>query len=341
MESCRQTIDKKQETEKPAQPGRTAAWAALLSALCAALACADASALVLYPLAAAATAACLCAQRRKLTALLPMAAAMLPPIVLIRPFGVAAAATMLLIPATGALIGVMQKKRLGGFYTAVAAAAAGIACLYAMVCLPGILDGSGAFFSAQAEVERLSAALLQLADPMRGVEAYSNMLAYYDEIVAALPQMVPVMTTGALCSLGALGGLLSTALFFAMTRRKRKALGLRTPKPFRRWSIPKQLTGGIVLLYAMALLMQLFDYVNAAAVTQTVNAILGFPLLVQGLSMVAFMLSMRKYPSKSLNAVIFTAIALLFPLAQSLLTMLGILEQMMRLRERALPERPA
>ena len=335
MESYRQTIDKKPATAKPAHPGRTAAWAALLSALCTALACADASALVLYPLAAAGTAACLCAARRKLTALLPMAAAMLPPIVLFRPFGVDAAAMMLLIPATGALIGVMQKKHLGGFYTAAAAAAAGIACLYAMVCLPGILDGSGAFFSAQTYAERLSAALLQLADPMRGVEAY------YDELAAALPQLVPVMTTGVLCSLGALGGLLSAVLFFALTRRKRKALGLRVPKPFRLWSIPKQLTGGIVLLYAMALLMQLFGYVNAAAVTQTVNAILGFPLLVQGLSMIAFMLSMRKYPSKLLNVVIFSAIALLFQFAQSLLTMLGILEQMMRIRERALPERPA
>lgn len=341
MESYRQTIDKKPATAKPAHPGRTAAWAALLSALCTALACADASALVLYPLAAAGTAACLCAARRKLTMLLPMAAAMLPPIVLFRPFGVDAAAMMLLIPATGALIGVMQKKHLGGFYTAAAAAAAGIACLYAMACLPGILDGSGAFFSAQTYAERLSAALLQLADPMRGVEAYSGFLAYYDELAAALPQMVPVMTTGVLCSLGALGGLLSTVLFFALTRRKRKALGLRAPKPFRLWSIPKQLTGGIVLLYAMALLMQLFGYVNAAAVTQTVNAILGFPLLVQGLSMIAFMLSMRKYPSKSLNVVIFSAIALLFQFAQSLLTMLGILEQMMRIRERALPERPA
>lgn len=179
MESYRQTIDKKPATAKPAHPGRTAAWAALLSALCTALACADASALVLYPLATAGTAACLCAARRKLTMLLPMAAAMLPPIVLFRPFGAAAAAMMLLIPATGALIGVMQKKHLGGFYTAAAAAAAGIACLYAMVCLPGILDGSGAFFSAQTYAERLSAALLQLADPdarRGGVQRLSRLL---------------------------------------------------------------------------------------------------------------------------------------------------------------------
>ena len=109
MESYRQTIDKKPATAKPAHPGRSAAWAALLSALCTALACADASALVLYPLATAGTAACLCAARRKLTMLLPMAAAMLPPIVLFRPFGAAAAAMMLLIPATGALIGVIAE----------------------------------------------------------------------------------------------------------------------------------------------------------------------------------------------------------------------------------------
>lgn len=344
MDSYRQTIDGKPEAEKtprPVRPVWTALFAALTGALCAALSCADPAGLLLYPLAVALMAACLCAAGSTLAGLLPLLPAIAVPFLLGETVGVDTLALALLMPATGAAISLLQKRRLGGFYTAVAAAAAGIACLYAMVCLPGVLDGTGAFARAQAGVESLTATLLQMADPMRGVEEYSSFLTYYDELVRALPEMVPVMTTGVLCSLGALGGLLSTVLFFALTRKKREALGLRAPKPFRLWSIPKQYTGGIVLLYAMALLMQLFGYVNAAAVTQTVNAVLGFPLLVQGLSMIAFILSMRKYPSKSLNVVVFSAIAILFQFAQSLLTMLGIFEQMLRMRERALPKRPA
>ena len=93
-------------------------------------------------------------------------------------------------------------------------------------------------------------------------------------------------------------------------------------------------------LRAAAISMNL-AYSKAWTMIQRGERELGFPLLVQGLSMIAFILSMRKYPSKSLNVVVFSAIAILFQFAQSLLTMLGIFEQMLRMRERALPKRPA
>ena len=55
-------------------------------------------------------------------------------------FGVAAVARALLLPLTALFIWQAQVRRLGGFVTAAAAGAAAVACLYGMVCLPGVLE---------------------------------------------------------------------------------------------------------------------------------------------------------------------------------------------------------
>lgn len=314
------------------------AAAALCGAACAALLAHDPLAFVLYPPAAGLMAAALCegGRRVSIVAALPLVAAAVAGC-LSGPFGVAAVARALLLPLTALAVWQVQVRRLGGFFTAAAAGAAAVACLYGMVCLPGVFDGTGAFSGALAWATEGMTALQASLEPLRGQAQFEGTVALWDQLVEALPQSVPVLTTGTLIWAGGAGALLGVAVFFAVTRTRREALGLNAPRPFRFWSIPRIYTTGLAALYLLAVLLRLFEFANGDAVYYAVSALLGVPLMTQGLAMVAFVLARRRYPSRSLNAVVFTLLGLLLPVTGSMLSTLGILEQLFRFRERELP----
>lgn len=312
-------------------------WAALADAAwCLLLWAAPSLALFVSPLAAAFAAAALARQGRSfsaaaLPALLPLFA---PAAVLL--FGGAAAAALgaLALPAAVCAVWYVQTRRLGGFLTASAAAAAAIAGLYAAVCLPGIVDGTGAFTAAQEGVRLLGEAV---AAQLAGVPGYAESAAIAEQIFSSMYLAVPVLLTGVLCVLGALFGFFTAVLFFAFTRRRRAACGLAAPKPFRLWVIPRRYVPGIVLLYVMALVLRLSGFANADAVYNTVGSLLNLPLMVQGLSLVAFLLSLRSRPGKALSAVTYVLIGVLFPLTSSMLTTVGLFDLFLRFRDRAIP----
>lgn len=312
-------------------------WAALADAAwCLLLWAAPSLALFVSPLAAAFAAAALARQGRSfsaaaLPALLPLFA---PAAVLL--FGGAAAAALgaLALPAAVCAVWYVQTRRLGGFLTASAAAAAAIAGLYAAVCLPGIVDGTGAFTAAQEGVRLLGEAV---AAQLAGVPGYAESAAIAEQLFSSMYLAVPVLLTGVLCVLGALFGFFTAVLFFAFTRRRRAACGLAAPKPFRLWVIPRRYVPGIVLLYVMALVLRLSGFANADAVYNTVGSLLNLPLMVQGLSLVAFLLSLRSRPGKALSAVTYVLIGVLFPLTSSMLTTVGLFDLFLRFRDRAIP----
>lgn len=312
-------------------------WAALADAAwCLLLWAAPSLALFVSPLVAAFAAAALARQGRSfsaaaLLALLPLFA---PAAVLL--FGGAAAAALgaLALPAAVCAVWYVQTRRLGGFLTASAAAAAAIAGLYAAVCLPGIVDGTGAFTAAQEGVRLLGEAV---AAQLAGVPGYAESAAIAEQLFSSMYLAVPVLLTGVLCVLGALFGFFTAVLFFAFTRRRRAACGLAAPKPFRFWVIPRRYVPGIVLLYVMALVLRLSGFANADAVYNTVGSLLNLPLMVQGLSLVAFLLSLRSRPGKALSAVTYVLIGVLFPLTSSMLTTVGLFDLFLRFRDRVIP----
>ncbi len=315
-------------------------WAALADAAwCLLLWAAPSLALFVSPLVAAFAAAALARQGRSfsaaaLLALLPLFA---PAAVLL--FGGAAAAALgaLALPAAVCAVWYVQTRRLGGFLTASAAAAAAIAGLYAAVCLPGIVDGTGAFTAAQEGVRLLGEAVAAQLALHAGVPGYAESAAIAEQIFSSMYLAVPVLLTGVLCVLGALFGFFTAVLFFAFTRRRRAACGLAAPKPFRLWVIPRRYVPGIVLLYVMALVLRLSGFANADAVYNTVGSLLNLPLMVQGLSLVAFLLSLRSRPGKALSAVTYVLIGVLFPLTSSMLTTVGLFDLFLRFRDRVIP----
>lgn len=246
----------------------------------------------------------------------------------------------LLVPAASLLIAEFQRRKLGGFLTAAAAAASVITLLYATVCLPPLLRGAGAFAGIEAYVTDLTALFEESFAPLRAYPELTRMVELYETIFASLPAAVPLMAASVICSLGGICALLGVVLFFALTRRKRETLGLRAPKPFRLWTVPRTYLGGFMLLYLLTFVLELIGLDSAQAVYNTVSALLGLPLTVQALSLIAYLLMRRKHPARSLNAVVFVAIGLLYPLAEQMLVTVGLFDLLLRIRERTFPPAP-
>ena len=316
-------------------------WAALADAAwCLLLWAAPSLALFVSPLVAAFAAAALARQGRSfsaaaLLALLPLFA---PAAVLL--FGGAAAAALgaLALPAAVCAVWYVQTRRLGGFPHGLGGGG-GRHCGAVRGGLPAghrgrhgrVHRGAGGGAPAGRGGWRRS---LRCLPASRG---YAESAAIAEQLFSSMYLAVPVLLTGVLCVLGALFGFFTAVLFFAFTRRRRAACGLAAPKPFRLWVIPRRYVPGIVLLYVMALVLRLSGFANADAVYNTVGSLLNLPLMVQGLSLVAFLLSLRSRPGKALSAVTYVLIGVLFPLTSSMLTTVGLFDLFLRFRDRAIP----
>ena len=230
----------------------------------------------------------------------------------------------------------MQKRRMGNAYTVAVSAGLSLVALYCMVCLPGILAGEGAFravqdafaesFSYMREaLDAMPAELAQMTEPSR---------EYLDAFEDALPSLV----VPALCAMASVLGL-ANLLFFRLFARKR-GFGLSKLRPFSDWEIPRSMTGGLVLLLVAALVMRLFDWEFAASFSATVNVILGFPLILQGLALLDFFLKRAPNRRTMIRTFTFIAVGLLFTLLQTMLMLVGCLEQIFRLRERIRGAKP-
>lgn len=265
-------------------------------------------------------------------ALLPLAAATAAFFFLVYP-PVAAAAIALLTALPALIFYVMQSRRAGNSYTLAVAAAACILVLYAAVCLPGILNGSGAFAGAQAFVDRALAASRETAAAMLSGASSGDVLASYDAYIQSISEAVPASTVSVLCFAGILIALANFLLFRLFVRRIKPAI---TPlRAFRFWAVPQTFSAGIFVFLLGSLALELFGADYAPGVSSTVNVLVGIPLMLQGLSVVDFLIVRRGGRVQTRRALFYVAIGLLLPLLQTALMLLGCMEQLLRYRDRA------
>ncbi len=245
---------------------------------------------------------------------------------------VAAAAIALLVALPALIFYVMQSRRAGNSYTLAAAAAACILVLYAAVCLPGIVDGSGAFAGAQAFVDRALAASRETAAAMLS-GASGDVLATYDAYIKSISAAVPTSTVSVLCFAGILIALANFLFFRLFVRRVKPAI---TPlRAFRFWAVPQTFSAGIFVFLLGSLALEFFGADYAPGVSSTVNVLVGIPLMLQGLSVVDFLIVRRGGRVQTRRALFYVAIGLLLPLLQTALMLLGCMEQLLRYRDRA------
>lgn len=240
-------------------------------------------------------------------------------------------ASMTALAALPALaIYVMQRRRLGNVYTAAAAAGLSLLALYCAVCLPGILSGEGAFLEIQTLAAELTGGLRAIlaAAPGATEELLTFWNGYLEAFENAVADMVVPALAGMSCALA-----LSNLLFFRLFARGRD-FGLAPLRPFADWAIPRSMTGGLALFLVAALVLELVGWDYAEGLSGTIHAIVGFPLIVQGLALIDFFIRRGRARAAMIRVPVYIGIGLLFGLLRSALLMLGCFEQLLRLRER-------
>lgn len=225
----------------------------------------------------------------------------------------------------------MQSRRLGNANTCAVAAAFAVFAIYGAVCLPGILSGEGAFTAMQALFSeavgewRAVAAVMFAETPaatMAGVNEYLDLVEQ-----TAVDMIVPMF-----CSAGMVLGL-SNVLFFRLFAKKGR-IELAPMRPFRKWSIPRTYTVGILVMLVGSMIMELTGVSYAASLSSTVNVLVGFPLILQGLAVIDDWIVRKGGGVTGKRILIYALCAVFFAFLQTVLVILGCAEQLFRFRAR-------
>ena len=247
-------------------------------------------------------------------------------------YGLDAAVGLIVAMAAAAVaLYFMQTRRISNTYTALTLSGLFLAGLYCAVCLPGILSGAGAFTAAQSVINEMISGYRAAAQQLSGVS--TEYLALVNEYLDAFSEAAPSYIVSALCIGGGVLGL-SNLLFFRLFCRKNTEIAISPMRPFRLWTMPRSMMLGLFALLVGSLVFEWSGWTFSESMANTVNALVGMPLLVQGLCVVDFFLARSPRGTTGARVITYIFIALLFGIIQMPLILLGCFDQIFRFRER-------
>ncbi len=224
----------------------------------------------------------------------------------------------------------MQIHYQSNTYTALTLLGISLVALYAMVCLPGILTGAGAFASIQASADAFAAMAREMAAVMPGMTP--DAMEQFTVMADSISDMAAAMTVPMLCMASGVIGF-ANLMFFKLFSAKGK-LNITPLRPFRLWAIPKSMTYGMVFLLVASLVMELSGWEYAISLSNTVSILVGMPLMLQGLCVIDFMIVRGGKNINQRRVLIYIAVGLLLWIVQTPLMMLGCFDQLFRFRAR-------
>ena len=257
-------------------------------------------------------------------------------------YGSMEAALGLSLAAAAAAVAVyyMLTHKMSNAYTALTLSGIFLVGLYSAVCLPGVLSGAGAFAGAQAAIDETISLYKVAVQQMSGLNA--DTLTLINEYLDAFSKAVPSFIVGGLCAgAGVLG--LSNLLFFRLFCRKRTEISISPMRAFRFWTMPRSMMLGLFALLIGSLALEWSGWTYAEGLSNTVNVLVGMPLLLQGLCVIDFFLARKPQKATTARVVTYVLLTLLFGLLQTPLILLGCMEQIFRIRDRMqnTPPKPA
>ncbi len=237
----------------------------------------------------------------------------------------------MLLPASICL-SVMLRKKASYFDTALFTSAIYTACIYLPLNLADILNGSPAFYTLQqfftqtwAESLSLSASMPELVAP--------EQLALLESAGRVIAAQLPVYMPAALCAFGGLLGLFNLLLCVRLCRRA--GTPIKPMHRFMLWQMPKSFMGGMIILALGTLLASLIGVSAMDAVVAAVGVIVLLPFAVQGLSVLWFILHVRR-PGGIMSGLLVVILVFTFPMSILSLAIMGAFEQLIHLRRRML-----
>jgi len=225
----------------------------------------------------------------------------------------------------------MQTKRVSNTYTVLTLAGIFLLGLYISVALPGVVSGDGAFAAVQSVMDEMIDYYREALSQSGSVNTeYASLI---NEYLDAFSEAVPTYIVPVLCVFSGVMGL-GNLLFFRLFCRKHPEISLAPMQAFRLWALPRSMMLGLLLMLVGSLVMEWGGWAFSDSLGNTVNVLVGMPLLVQGLCVVDFLLKRSNKNVATLRAVVYTGVGVLFGLTQMPLILIGCFEQIFHFRRR-------
>ncbi|MPM44451.1 hypothetical protein SDC9_91129 [bioreactor metagenome] len=242
-----------------------------------------------------------------------------------------AVAVSLMAAASAVALYVLLTKRFSNTYTALTLSGIFLLGLYVAACLPSVLAGKGAFAAVQAAMDEIISFYRTTFVQAAGADA--QYAALVNEYLDTFSKAVPTMVVAALSIFAGVMGL-GNLLFFRLFCRKHKEIAISPIREFRFWSLPRSMMFGLFALLVGSLILEWSGWQYAESLVNTVNVLVGMPLLLQGLAVVDFLIVRSARKTAGQRAVTYVLIGVLFGLAEMPLMLLGGFEQLFHFRAR-------
>ncbi len=242
-----------------------------------------------------------------------------------------AVAVSVMAAASAVALYVLLTKRFSNTYTALTLSGIFLLGLYVAACLPSVLAGKGAFAAVQAAMDEIISFYRTTFVQAAGADA--QYAALVNEYLDTFSKAVPTMVVAALSIFAGVMGL-GNLLFFRLFCRKRKEIAISPIREFRFWSLPRSMMFGLFALLVGSLILEWSGWQYAESLVNTVNVLVGMPLLLQGLAVVDFLIVRSARKTAGQRAVTYVLIGVLFGLAEMPLMLLGGFEQLFHFRAR-------
>lgn len=231
------------------------------------------------------------------------------------------------LPAAFALF-ILAKKRAPWRNTTFYVSSLLCAGFYSYMCLPSLFAGDAPFAMVSEAAAQKSAELLE---SFRTAGAEPEIIKELTQNLKQLETVIPKAMLSLILAAGLIFGLLSVVI--AKSLAKKAGASLAPMEKFEMWQLPKDFLWGSIFLFAIAVIGMLLDYSEFDAVFLAVQAVIAVPLAIQGLSFEYYLLGRRKNPSLA-RSILILAIIVLFPFSVAALVLMGVLEQIFKLRIR-------
>ena len=203
--------------------------------------------------------------------------------------------------------------------------------LYTAICMPGVLDGRGAFADVQAAILSMKEFYTSIAAGMPQLGEGGTALV--SEMMDAMYEAVPTSFVAVLCIIASILGL-GNLLFFRAFCKKQEQIQLSRMRPFRDWAMTRSMMYGLFLMLILSLILELSDWTYAASFSTTANALLAIPLFLQGISVIDFFIVRGQKNVSVIRTLTYVGICVLYQLVFVPLVLVGCFDQVFRLRER-------
>lgn len=237
----------------------------------------------------------------------------------------------MLVPASICLT-IMLRKKGSYFDTALFTAAIYTACIYLLLNLTDIRNGSPAFYSLQQFFTQTWSSSLSLSASMPELVA-PEQLALLESAGRVLAAQLPVYMPAVLCAFGGLLGLFNLLLCVRLCRRA--DVPIKPMHRFMLWQLPGSFTGGMITMALGVLLASLVGVSAMDAIVAAVFTLVLLPFAVQGLSVLWFILHVRGRGG-IMSGLLVVILVLTFPMSVLSLAIMGAFEQLIHLRRRML-----